>query len=92
MSAKIEALFPQLSDDARYLLGRKIQLDKWDCGECGCPLCILYLEDPRRMRIRCASCGVKAGWIAADDHAEVRHIAAEDRWNRAINCCEKEAR
>jgi hypothetical protein len=87
---EIETLFPQLSDDARYLLGREIQPNNWDCDECGCPVCILYLERPRRMRIRCACCGVKAGWVAADNHAVVHRIAAEDRWDRAINRCEKE--
>lgn len=86
----MQLLFPDLSSDVLYLLGKEAEPEGYECGACCCPLCTFYLETPRRLRWRCASCGAKAdGWIAADD-SWLSRVAAHDRRDRAIDEYERE--
>lgn len=81
----IKHLF-SLSDEARYLLGREVDL--YECSECGCPISAFYVERPGRLGIRCAQCGAKHRSVDVDE-PWLAEVAAEDRWDRAIGEYEK---
>jgi hypothetical protein len=85
----VKQLFPQLSDDASYLVGREIEPDNFECSACCCPICILYVESPKQLRARCASCGAAGGRISTDEHAYLARLAAETKWDSAIKEDEK---
>jgi hypothetical protein len=77
-------LFSQLSEAARYLIGRKnVQPDHWDCDICGCPVVRFSLEQGTRVRLSCASCGARGSWLP-HDHPRLAQIAAEDQWDKTV--------
>jgi hypothetical protein len=81
----VEDLF-KLSDSVRYLLGKEVDL--YECSECCCPLSAFYVERPGRLGVRCAACGAKHRSVAVDE-PWLAEVAAEDRFERAIDEYEK---
>lgn len=81
--SEVKKLFPELSEDAEYLLGKVIEL--YECEECCCPLSEIYLKSPGILAARCASakCGKFEHSFSAHD-PEIPQIAAKSRWDLAV--------
>ena len=81
----------ELSDAVRYLLGRPIDDSEFaECNACSCPVSVIYVERLGWLIARCGSCGEKVRSPFKVNEEWLPQLAAEVRWNTAIDEYEKQ--
>lgn len=94
-----ERLFPHLSDDIEYLIGRDVEPDGWECDKCGCPIARFFLAKPGELGLRCPDVrcgaidtnirGVPRRFSVGADRQELEWVAQQDRWSCAMHAMER---